>query len=239
MEIKKDDLKKEILNMASVVEEMLELLQDSSPQKNIYLLEDQTNRYHTQVDDLCFKYLALMRPLAKDLRAALAIMKMNNDLERIGDEAINIHLLAKGLDQQSLRHFQSMSEQVIQMLKNAINCFVTKNVKLAMSIIEKDQFVDQMYKDLIKEFIEEASDNENSKQKVFQLVLISKGLERIGDHATNIAEDVIFMVSGDDVRHSESVRQRVESQVKGDMAANDEKSSSIVNFLKKKDPFGE
>ena len=245
MEITKNDLKKEILDMATVVEEALGQLHCFDGSKNVYHLEDQINRYHNSVDDLCFKYLALMRPLAKDLRAALAIMKMNNDLERIGDEVINIHLLEKGLSSKELRPFLGISQKVVQMVKDSIDCFVTKNVKMAMNIIESDQLVDQMHKNLIQTLINDAGEQTNSKQIIFQLVFISKGLERIGDHATNIAEDVIFMVSGDDVRHSESMKQRVKGQIKGETLSSDDSSDeneqtpSIVNFLKKKGPLGD
>lgn len=230
MDIDTRKLKENIIKMSSLVEEALS--QVSHKEKigdNIQAIEDQINHYHTEIDDLCFKYLALIRPVAKDLRTTIAIMKINNELERIGDEVVNIKRFQQYSLHNSFPQLVTMISEVNKMVINSMDSFVHKNIKQAMSVIQNDQVVNDLNRSVIQSFFEGVKSNNFSINDGFNLVLVAKSLERIGDHATNIAEDVIFLISGDDVRHPEALKEK---QHTNDSEA--KKDISIVNFLSHK-----
>jgi phosphate transport system protein len=167
--------------------------------------DEPINALHIEIDDRCFKLLALRQPMAADLRAIVAAVKINTDLERVGDLAVNIAEAAK----RYLRHapvkpladIPRMGDIAQRMLRDALDAFVRRDIRLAEAVLAADDTLDtlktQIFRDLLTFMLSEPSTIEPS----LDLILISRHLERIGDHATNIAEDVIFMVSARDVRH--------------------------------------
>jgi phosphate transport system protein len=160
-------------------------------------MENEVNTYHTRLDDLCLKYIALKRPMAKDLRIAISIIKMNSDLERMADLALNIkvsHSHLKEMDPAMKR----MHNEVQLMLKNAIDSFVQGSQEKAAEVIEHDKIVDDLNRSNIRFYTEKKVVDFES---AYFSVIISNKFERIGDHSTNIAEDVIFIESAKDVRH--------------------------------------
>jgi phosphate transport system protein len=163
------------------------------------------NEMHIEIDDRCLKLLALHQPMAADLRAIMAAIKINTDLERIGDLAVNIAEAAERYRTRpavkELVDIPLMCRAAQQMLREALDAYVRGDTMLARRVLNEDDVVDgfktQIFRDLLACMVEDPGTIEAS----VDLLLVSRHLERIGDHATNVAEDVIFMISGRDVRH--------------------------------------
>ena len=163
------------------------------------------NQLHIEIDSRCFKLLALYQPMAVDLRAIVSAVKINTDLERVGDLAINIAEAVR----RYLRHppvkelidIPRMADLAQSMLRDSLDAYVRRDIALAQSVLNQDDELDalktQVFRDLLTHMLQDPATIEPS----LDLILISRHLERIGDHATNVAEDVIFMVSARDVRH--------------------------------------
>jgi phosphate transport system protein len=187
--------------MASVVEASLSgSLNSEKSFEDVFELEKKINEFHINIDDACFKYIALKAPHAKDLRTALAIMKINADLERMGDQALKIKRHYQGLPKENLQ-IKNMALEVSLMVKNALDAFVRSNIKLATDVIEYDEEINTLNREIVRSHIQLIKNNELHFDEAYSIIKISKNLERIGDHAKNIAEDVIFLESGSDIRH--------------------------------------
>jgi phosphate transport system protein len=188
--------------MASLVEASLSgALNTEKNFQDVFELEKKINEFHMLIDDACFKYIALKSPTAKDLRTAIAVMKINADLERMGDQSIKIkrHYTALGREVLQLKN---LALEVNLMVKNALDSFVRSNTKMATDVIYHDQEINAMNREIVKNHITQIKNNEISFDEGYGIIKISKNLERIGDHAKNIAEDVIFLESGSDIRHN-------------------------------------
>jgi phosphate transport system protein len=163
------------------------------------------NRLHIDIDRRCFRLLALHQPVAVDLRAIVSAVKINTDLERVGDLAVNIAEAVRRYAGQppvkDLIDIPRMTDIAQAMLRDALDAFVRRDTALARRVLNQDDTLDalktQVFRDLLACMLADPS----TIQPALDLILISRHLERIGDHATNIAEDVIFMVSARDVRH--------------------------------------
>lgn len=163
------------------------------------------NELHIEIDDRCFKLLALHQPMAADLRAIVAAVKVNTDLERVGDLAVNIAEASK----RSLQHpaagplddIARMSAIAQRMLRDALDAFVRRDTGMARAVLAEDDTLDALKSDISRRLLTCMRTDSSTIETCLQLILVSRHLERIGDHATNIAEDVIFMVSAQDVRH--------------------------------------
>lgn len=202
MNICTKDLREHVLKMASLVEASLSSsLNIDKSLEDIFELEKKINEFHILIDDACFKYLALKSPAAKDLRTAIAIMKINADLERMGDQSVKIkrHQLIIGREVLQLKN---MALEVNLMVKNALDAFVRSNTRLATDVILQDQDINAINREIVRNHITLIKNNEISFDEGYSIIKISKNLERIGDHAKNIAEDVIFLESGSDIRHN-------------------------------------
>lgn len=202
MDISAKDLRELVLQMASLVEASLSgSLNLEKSMEDIFELEKKINEYHMQIDDSCFKYIALKSPNARDLRTAIAIMKINADLERMGDQSVKIKRHQQNISREVLQ-IKNMALEVNLMVKNALDAFVRSNTRLATDVIRNDQEINALNRDIIRSHINQIKHNEISFDEGYAIIKISKNLERIGDHAKNIAEDVIFLESGSDIRHS-------------------------------------
>jgi phosphate transport system protein len=173
--------------------------------EKVLLGDEPINQLHIEIDNRCFRLLALHQPMATDLRAIVAAVKINTDLERVGDLAVNIaeagtryitHPPVK-----TLIDIPKMGDIAQSMLRDALDAFVKRDTRLANQVLNEDDRLDslktQVFRDLLTYMLKDQATVEPS----LDLILVSRHLERIGDHATNIAEDVIFMVSALDVRH--------------------------------------
>ena len=172
--------------------------------------DEPINQLHVEVDSIAFRLMALHQPMAVDLRAIVAALKINSDLERVGDLAVNIAqagtLYLQFPPVKPLVDLPRMGEIAQLMLRDALDAFVRRDTALAQSVLDRDDRLDdlktQVFRDLLTYMLQDPTKIEPS----LDLILVSRHLERIGDHATNIAEDVIFMVSAKDVRHMGPVR---------------------------------
>jgi phosphate transport system protein len=167
--------------------------------------DEPINDFHIELDDRCFKLLALHQPMAADLRTIVAAVKINTDLERVGDLAVNVAEAGKRYLQhppvKPLIDIPRMGDIAQVMLRDALDAFVRRDVFLAEAVLAKDDDLDALKTQIFRELLTFMLQDPATIEPALDLILISRHLERIGDHATNIAEDVIFMVSARDVRH--------------------------------------
>lgn len=205
-------LKDTLLRMGSLAEEMIQKAvkalqeRDSDLTQEVFELEKTVNALHVEVDDRCIKLFALHQPMAIDLRFITAAMKINSDLERIADQAVNAcqtcyYHLFKESPVTQVAMILKMAEISQRMLKESLDAFSRRDVDLARRVLEEDEEEDRLKAQAIRELIELIKKDPSRAVQFVDLILLSKNMERIGDHATNIAEDVIFMVLGKDIRH--------------------------------------
>jgi phosphate transport system protein len=169
------------------------------------------NRLHLDIDNRAFTLLALYQPMAIDLRMIVSAVKINTDLERLGDLAVNIAEAAN----RYLRHrpvkalidLPRMADLAESMLRDALDAFIRRDVEMAQSVLNRDDELDALKSQVFRELLTCMMQSPATIEPAMDLILISRHLERIGDHATNIAEDVIFMVSARDVRHQVGLRE--------------------------------
>jgi phosphate transport system protein len=167
--------------------------------------DEPVNAMHIEIDSRCFTLLALYQPMAADLRAIVAAVKINTDLERVGDLAVNIAEASRQYVMhppvKKLIDIPRMAGIAQTMLRDALDAFVRRDVVLAQRVLDQDDLLDDLKTQIFRELITYMLQDPHTIEPALGLILISRHLERIGDHATNIAEDVIFMVSAKDVRH--------------------------------------
>jgi phosphate transport system protein len=163
------------------------------------------NDLHLEIDNRAFTLLALHQPMASDLRAIVAAVKINTDLERVGDLAVNIAQAAERYlthpPVKPLIDIPRMADIAQNMLRNALDAFVRRDVALAQSVLDQDDELDGLKTQVFRELLTYMLQDTATIEPALDLVLVSRHLERVGDHATNVAEDVIFIVSARDVRH--------------------------------------
>jgi phosphate transport system protein len=163
------------------------------------------NELHIEIDRRCFTLLALHQPMAVDLRAIVSAVKINTDLERVGDLAVNIAEAVRRYAQhppvKELIDIPRMAEIAQRMLRDALDAYVRRDIDLAQAVLNEDDALDALKTQVFRELLTYMLHSPNTIEPSLDLILISRHLERIGDHATNVAEDVIFMVSARDVRH--------------------------------------
>ncbi len=163
------------------------------------------NDLHIEIDSICFKLLALHQPVAADLRAIVAVVKINTDLERVGDLAVNIAEASSRYithpPVKKLIDIPQMGDIAQAMLRDALDAFVRRDIGLAQRVLNEDDRLDGLKSQIFRELLTYMLQDPATVEPALDLILISRHLERIGDHATNVAEDVIFMVSARDVRH--------------------------------------
>lgn len=204
-------LKNLLASMGGYVEESLkqatQALIDRNPNNhaNVEKIEQKINDCHLQVDQTCMNLLAKLSPFASDLRLILACYKMNNDLERMGDHARNISRGTNNyLSRKEIPHekdFLQLINETRSMVKESLDAFVNKDVEKAKAVLLRDDIVDDLKNNLTIQMKELMKRDSASVDSALDFILFARNLERIGDLATNIAEDVIFITSGDDVRH--------------------------------------
>jgi phosphate transport system protein len=162
-----------------------------------------------EIDRRCFKLIALYQPVAIDLRTVVSALKINADLERVGDFAVNIAEVAQRYilhpPVKPLIDLPRMGELALTMLREALDAFVTRDVNLAQSVLRQDDWLDAFKEQIFREVLTYMLGDARTIEPGIDLILMSRHLERVGDHATNIAEDVIFIVEARDVRHGSGV----------------------------------
>ena len=210
-------LKNRLLNMGALVEERVHRAIQALMERNLGAAEDivrgdqEVNELQIEIDERCLRLFALQQPMASDLRLITAAMKINADLERIGDQAVNIAEQAVRI----LAHpplkpqidLPRMAEIAERMTRESLDAFVRKDADLARAILARDDEVDELKDHVFRVLLTYMMADPATIERALSLILVSRHLERIADHATNIAEDVIFVVEAKDVRHHHEERK--------------------------------
>jgi phosphate transport system protein len=204
-------LKTRLLEMGGLAEDRVRSAVEGLVERDVPLVDRvlggdmPINQLHIEIDGRCFKLLALHQPMAVDLRSIVSAVKINTDLERVGDLAINIAEAVR----RYMRHppvkelidIPRMADIAQSMLRDSLDAYVRRDIALAQSVLNQDDELDALKTQVFRELLTFMLQDPTTIEPALDLILISRHLERIGDHATNVAEDVIFMVSARDVRH--------------------------------------
>ena len=213
-----DELKKKLIHMAALAETMIDktvselVRREEQLARKVPEYEEELNRLQMEIDEEAMRLLATRQPVASDLRFIVAATKINGDLERIGDLAINItenvHVLAQQAPLKPLIDIPRMADLARRMVRESLEAFVGDDVLLAQSVIMTDDQVDALKNQILRELLTYMMADPRAIERGLALILVSRHLERIADHATNIAEDVIYMIQGRDVRHPRTPKER-------------------------------
>ena len=204
-------LKDELVRMASLAESAIGLAvkalvsRDAEMARQVIASDDTINMLEIEIDDLCLRAMALYQPEAKDLRFLAMALKIDNDLERMGDQAVNIaertlELLKEPL-LKPLIDIPRMAELAQRMVKDSLDAFVQQDVSRARAVCQQDDDVDRYDDQIFRELLTYMMEDPRTITRSVNLILVSRHLERIADHATNIAEDVIYLVEGRQIKH--------------------------------------
>ena len=206
-----EQLKARLLEMGGLAEDRLRLAVRGLTERDLSIVDrvlagdTAINQLHIEIDDRCFKLLALHQPMAVDLRAIVSAVKINTDLERVGDLAVNIaEAAARYLEHPPVKELidiPRMADIAQEMLRDALDAYVRRDLQLAHRVLDRDDELDLLKTQVFRELLTHMLHNQSTIEPSLDLILVSRHLERVGDHATNVAEDVIFMVSAKDVRH--------------------------------------
>jgi len=206
-----DHLKKEILIVGSLVEQAMEKVErvlthrDAALSQEVVAGDKEIDRREIEVEESCLKILALHQPVAADLRFIITVLKVNNDLERMGDLTKNTAKRAAGLAEGPMLacapDLYKMAGGARQMLSMCLDALVDTDAVLARKVLKMDDTIDEANRDMFVKAKKAIRDNVEDVERAILAISISRNMERIGDLATNIAEDVIFMVEGEVVRH--------------------------------------
>lgn len=203
----------QLLQMGGLVEQQLKIAtdallnSDTELAKEAKVLEDKVDEFDVMLGDSCTHMLVLRQPAASDLRMTLAINKCVSDLERIGDEANKIASMAITLaaEEESTDGYvevRHISQQVMSMLHDVLNAFTRQDVSMALAVKSRDEQVDMEYRSAMRTLITFMMEEPRKISRVLNIIWVLRALERIGDHACNIAEQVVYMVEGSDIRHA-------------------------------------
>jgi phosphate transport system protein len=205
-------LEKKILGMGALCETMIQktvkalIERDGALTEEVFALETEANRLHMEIDETVVKLLALHQPMAVDLRFLTAAIKINTDLERIADMAVNAgqtgyYHLFKEPPVPQIEMVTRMAELAQKMLRESLDAYARRDVPLAQRVLIEDEEEDRLKAKALTDLIALIRSDPPQSEAFVELILLSKNMERIGDHATNIAEDVVYMVLGKDIRH--------------------------------------
>ncbi len=210
-----DGLKKKILHLTALVEQNLESAVRAVDERDIKLAvkviatDDAIDQAEVEIEEECLKILALYQPVATDLRFIIAVLKINSDIERIGDLAVNIAQRAKTVAESKNRNvpfdLSGMSRLTLSMVKKSTDSLVKLDSQLARLVGAMDDQVDEMHRGAYRAVEKEITKDPQAVEYYINLLGVSRYLERIADHSTNIAEDVVYLVEGQIVRHQSTV----------------------------------
>ncbi len=205
------NLKQQLLQMADLAQEMITLAiramveRSEEPAEEVFRIEDRVNHIEVQIEEEALRLLSTRQPVARDLRLITAILKINNDLERVADQAVNIAeisgYLLKEPPLKPLIDIPHMASLAQRMIRNSLEAFVRHDPALAAEVCRDDDEVDRINDQIFRELLTYMMEDPKAITRAVDLILVSRNLERIADHATNISEDVIFIEEGKNVKH--------------------------------------
>lgn len=204
-------IRESLLEMGGLVEQMIGTAtralveRNSEAAEEVIVVDRAVDRLEQEIDDACHAVLVRRQPAAVDLRLLIAVMNITADLERMGDSAVNIAEAISPLNEEPpLRPYVDlprMSQKVQEMVRSSLDAFVRRDAELALAVCRNDDEIDAIYRKLFDDFVNMMTADRDAVRRAVHLLLISRNLERIADHATNIGEDVIYYVEGLDIRH--------------------------------------
>lgn len=206
------ELKRNLLEDAALVEDMITKSISGLLDRNASLLnevmqteEPKVNEYDRSIDEMCVQTIAQFEPVARDLRLVIMIIKMNKDLERMADHAVNISesslFLIENPVLSQMETLKVMGEGAVKMMKDAINAFVNEDVNIAQAVCDHDNIVDEAGDKVLKDLTEIMRTKKDAIPRALAMMRIAHNLERIADLSTNIAEEVVYIVEGRDIKH--------------------------------------
>ena len=206
-----DQIRQAILKMGALAEQLVAdaikglLERDTEITESISARDREIDQLEIEVDKSCERVMATQQPTARDMRFLVAAMKINTDLERIGDSAVNIAESVRMLNEMPpLKPYidiPMMSEMALEMLRNSLTAYIEGNTQVAVEVCATDDKVDALFEQLFRELLTYMIEKPDNITRCLQLLFIASNLERVADHATNIGEDVVFMVEARDIRH--------------------------------------
>jgi phosphate transport system protein len=219
------DLRDAILRMGGMVERNIYQAVEALKGRNLQMAEKvvaadlEVDELENEVEEQCIRLIALRQPMAKDLRAITTAMKITHELERMGDLAVNISErnleLCEEPPLKPLIDIPRMAEHAQEMLRKSLDAFIREDVELALEVCDSDDLLDNLNEQIFRELISFMIEDPKTISRATRLVLVSRYLERFGDHATNIGELVVFMVEGRNIRHARKLGKIPESDQAG------------------------
>ena len=205
-----ESLKRRVMEMGQTTEEMVVrstaalIDHDTSAMEKVLEAEAMLDRFQLEIDGEAVRLITIYTPIAKDLRFLLMVARINAELERIGDQAVNNCEYVQTLKTASaatLGDIARMSEITRGMVRGALDAFDHEDIEKAQAVLNSDDEVDQLYYQTFSDLLEDTADDADRLSRSMNLILVARSLERIADHATNICEEVIYMVNSEDIRH--------------------------------------
>lgn len=207
-----EKIKKQILSLGAMVEERVRMAltaidnNDAELAHQIIKTDYEIDEMEVEIEEECLKILALHQPVAVDLRFLIAVIKINNDLERIGDQAVNIAERIDVIAKRDLSDFffdcSAMGEKAQNMLKMSLDALVNLDTEIAFKVVMLDDEVDKIKGDAYDQIKQAMKENPDKIGYLINLLLITRHIERLADHTTNIAEEVIYLIEGEIIRHA-------------------------------------
>jgi phosphate transport system protein len=205
-----DSLKRRVMEMGQTTEEMVAkstaaiLDRDPGAIEQVLADEAKLDRFQLEIDGEAVRLITIYAPIAKDLRFLLMVARINAELERIGDQAVNnceYVQTMQGAPVGPLSDISRMSDITQGMVRDALTAFDQEDVQMAESVLKNDDEVDQLYNQTFSDLLADPADDADRLSRSMNLILVARAIERIADHATNICEEVIYMVNSEDIRH--------------------------------------
>lgn len=208
-----EDLRKDVMTMGGLAEQMIAdaimaLIEGESARAEQVIENDhQVNQMEKQIDQQCIQILARRQPTASDLRLVMAIIKTVNDIERVGDEAeqiakMAIRLVSRDRPRGNYRELETMGTHVRAMIRDALNGFARLEPEVAIALKRQDQKVDSEYEAILRQYYSYLVEEPRNTSRILDSIWVARSLERIGDHAKNIGEYIVYMVEGKDIRRA-------------------------------------
>lgn len=215
---KMDELTGRLTSMAGQVEELLDsaisalMDRDAAAATGVILGDREVDAAEIEIEEACVELLALQQPVARDLRRLVAILKINNDLERVGDHAVNIaeaaqRLIESGAEWSVPIELSEATTLARGMLRDALDSFVQRDSKKAREVCDRDDRVDRLHESLLRSMLTVMMESPRRIGASLDLILVSRNVERIADLATNVGEDVVYLAEGRTIRHPDAVRR--------------------------------
>jgi phosphate transport system protein len=219
------DVRSRVLAMGGLVEQQVAnamealIKGDAEMARDVIAFDDEVNEMEIAIDEECVQIIALRQPAASDLRLVSGILKTISDLERIGDESVRIARMAINLSEKdrpkrNYRELQSLGNHVRGMLRDALDAFARLDVDMALRVAKEDREVDDEYESILRQLMTYMLEDTRAVTRVIDMMWSARSLERIGDHAHNICEHIIYLVEGKDVRHLSI--EKAEKVIKGE-----------------------